>query len=141
HPRTQLIELLWPGCEPAAGRDRLSAALSSLRRQLEPPGPLTGTVIRATRSDVCLNSAAITTDVAEFHSAIRSAARAGIPAEQKQFLAQAVEQYRGTLLDGHCESWVTEERMRLTDIYFEALGQLLECLERSGDLDRALDYA
>ena len=38
HPREQLIELLWPGCEPTVGRDRLSSALSSLRRQLEPSG-------------------------------------------------------------------------------------------------------
>ena len=37
HPREALIELLWPECDPAVGRDRLSTALTSLRRQLEPP--------------------------------------------------------------------------------------------------------
>src|SRR5438105_4651494 len=37
HPREELIELLWPECDPRAGHDRLKTALSSLRRQLEPP--------------------------------------------------------------------------------------------------------
>jgi len=39
HPREALIELLWPECEPQAGRNNLSVSLSWLRRQLEPRGP------------------------------------------------------------------------------------------------------
>src|SRR5260370_10813136 len=36
HQREALIELLWPGRDPAASRDGLSTELSWLRRQLEP---------------------------------------------------------------------------------------------------------
>src|SRR6266852_1351613 len=36
HRREALVELLWPECEPAIGRNNLSVSLSSLRRQLEP---------------------------------------------------------------------------------------------------------
>src|SRR5207244_5652514 len=45
HPREALVELLWPGCDPASGRNNLSKALSSLRHQFEPPGVLAGTVL------------------------------------------------------------------------------------------------
>src|SRR5438034_10922050 len=62
HPRETLVELLWPECAPTAGRARLSTALSSLRRQLEPPGIQPGSVIAANRSTVWLIPGAITTD-------------------------------------------------------------------------------
>src|SRR5262249_10432593 len=47
HPRELLIELLWPELESSSGRHSLSMALSSLRRQLEPPGTPAGAVIVA----------------------------------------------------------------------------------------------
>src|SRR5437016_2265295 len=55
HPRETLIELLWPECDPAAGRNRLSVSLSSLRRQLEPPELPAGAVILADHATVQLN--------------------------------------------------------------------------------------
>src|SRR6187549_2959263 len=55
HPRDELIEMLWPECVPEVGRDRLSTALSSLRRQFEPPGVPAGAVIIADRFSVRLN--------------------------------------------------------------------------------------
>ncbi len=36
HSREVLAELLWPGGDPVAVRNRLNQAVSSLRRQLEP---------------------------------------------------------------------------------------------------------
>src|SRR5690242_6887874 len=76
-PREALIELLWPGAEPAAGRASLRQALASLRRQLEPPGAGGGEVIVADRAHVTLREAAATTDVAELEAALEAAARAG----------------------------------------------------------------
>src|SRR5687767_7617788 len=52
--REALVEMLWPGCAPEAGRNALSKAISSLRAQLEPPGTRRGTVIAATRETVAL---------------------------------------------------------------------------------------
>jgi hypothetical protein len=40
HPREALVNLLWPEEDPISARHRLSVALSSLRRQLEPQGLL-----------------------------------------------------------------------------------------------------
>jgi DNA-binding SARP family transcriptional activator len=73
HLRDQLVELLWPECDPQAGRSNLSRELSGLRHQLEPPGVPgaradrgCGAVIVADRAAVRLNPAAVTTDVAAF---------------------------------------------------------------------------
>src|SRR5712691_5831881 len=78
HQREELIELLWPECEPRAGRQRLNIALSSLRQQLEPQPASTlnaqlSTVIVADRASVRLHPEAITTDVAEFDAAVQAA--------------------------------------------------------------------
>src|SRR5579859_952174 len=66
HPRELLIELLWPDCTPDAGRNRLSTALSTLRRELETPeGP---GIFLADRFHVQLDPAVVTTDVLEFET-------------------------------------------------------------------------
>src|ERR1041385_389511 len=70
HTREFLIEMLWPECDPEAGRDRLSMALASLRSQWEPPGVAAGAVILADRAHVSFRSAAVATDVQEFEAAV-----------------------------------------------------------------------
>jgi len=74
HPREILTEILWPECAPAAGRQSLSMALSSLRHQLEPPGVPAGSVIQADRFAVQLNPSVVKTDVAGFEEALQRAA-------------------------------------------------------------------
>src|SRR5690349_16502120 len=76
HPREQLIELLWPDSDPHAGRTRLRTELSSLRRQLEPPGVPPDAVLLATRTTVRLNPVACVTDVARFETALEAAKQA-----------------------------------------------------------------
>jgi DNA-binding SARP family transcriptional activator len=136
HPRDVLIELLWPECEPAAGRNNLSRELSALRDQLEPPA-----VFLADRARVQLNPEAVVTDVAEFEVTLEAAARAQSHAERSHFLLQAVELYRGELLPGYYDDWVLRERERLAEAYSRAIRQLVADLEQSGEIDRALPYA
>src|SRR5262245_60851495 len=66
HPREELIDLLWPECDLEAGRNCLRVALSSLRRQLEPPGVPAGAVLVTDRGNVGVNPTASTSDVAVF---------------------------------------------------------------------------
>ncbi len=94
HPREVLIELLWPESEPKAGRASLSQALSSLRRQLEPPGVPTGALLQTTYASVGLNADAVTTDVAAFEMALRLAAQTLDGRERAPLLTQALELYR-----------------------------------------------
>src|SRR5438552_11483608 len=55
HAREILMELLWPESDASTLRNSLSVALSTLRNQIEPPGVLHGTIIRADRVTVRLN--------------------------------------------------------------------------------------
>ncbi len=73
HPREALAALLWPDSTPEAGLMSLRVALSSLRRQLEPPGTPAGRVLVTDRFSAGLEAAAFATDVGEFEAALRSA--------------------------------------------------------------------
>ena len=142
HPREVLGEMLWPGSNRAAARDRLSTALSSLRHQLEPPGgPLAGSVIRADRFSVGLNPQAIRTDVAEFEAAITTVSLVSSATERAQVLERAVALYSGPLLPGFYEEWIVGEQERLSGLFFDATGALIAALEAAGDLSAALRHA
>jgi DNA-binding SARP family transcriptional activator len=131
HLREELVDLLWPECEPQAGRNNLSQALSSLRRQLEPSSVPAGAVLVADRATVRLNPEAVTTDVAAFQTGLQSAARAKSSPERVPLLAHAVALYRGELLCGYYEPWILGERESLAERYFQALRQLLGLLEQA----------
>lgn len=141
HPREVLIDMLWPDTILRAGRASLSQALSSLRRQLEIPGIPAGALIQTTYSTVGLNPDVITTDVAEFEAALRSAAQVTDSEQRARFLTEAVECYRGELLPGFYEDWVLVEQQRLADLHFQASRRLVAHLEQAGEPDRALDFA
>jgi predicted ATPase/DNA-binding SARP family transcriptional activator/Tfp pilus assembly protein PilF len=141
HPREALIELLWPECEPSAGRDRLRVALSSLRRQLEPPGVPAGAVLLATHGVVQLNPDACITDVAELEATLEAAARASRIEERTRWLCRVAEIHRGELLPGYFEPWILAERERLMDACLLEFGRLIDDLERAGELREALHWA
>lgn len=139
HKREVLAELLWPERPPKAGRTNLSTALSSLRRQLEPPGVPAGAIIEGDRFAVQLNPEVVTTDVAEFQSALRAADSADGPTERGQLLGDAVGLYEGELLPGFYEDWVVIEQRKLADQYFDAVLALVGLLEEAGQVDESVD--
>ncbi len=141
HLREVLFELLWPGRVPDLARQSLSMSLSSLRHQLEPPGVPRSAVIIADYKSVRLNPEAVTTDVAEFESALLSAERAQSDIERVRHLADAVTLYRGTLLPDYFENWILREQQRLEGLFFQSLQELIEYYEDADDIPRALDYA
>jgi DNA-binding SARP family transcriptional activator len=141
HPREHLIEFLWPESPPSVGRTNFRTELTSLRRQLEPPGVPQGAVILANRDTVQLNPAACVTDVALFEAALQAAARVASPAGRADQLAAAAELYRGNLLPSSSEEWVLAERERLAEAFLQALHELVALLEEVGDRPRALQWA
>ncbi|HEV2474433.1 MAG TPA: BTAD domain-containing putative transcriptional regulator, partial [Chthonomonadales bacterium] len=140
HPREELIELLWPECEPSAGRLRLRVAVSSLRRQLEPPGVPSGAAIIAESDSLRLNPHTIETDVREFEAALGSVP-GQTPEQRTERLSHAVELHAAELLPGLYDDWVLVERDRLSDLRLRALEELIRLETESGRLDFALDYA
>jgi DNA-binding SARP family transcriptional activator len=146
HPREVLIDLLWPGSSPQAGRASLSVALSSLRHQFEPPGRgSAGTILLADRFSLGLRPGAITTDVAEFEGALARADGVGGALLSRDdriaTLMQAVGLYRGPLLPGIYDAWIAAEQERLAGLFFDAADRLAGLLMEEGDLSRALACA
>jgi DNA-binding SARP family transcriptional activator len=89
HSRDELQALLWPD-ELDAVRNRLRVSLSSLRRQMEPPGTPSGSVLIADRLTIRLNLPAITTDVALFEEAFAVAWADGHATPLKDSIALAL---------------------------------------------------
>jgi DNA-binding SARP family transcriptional activator len=115
--RERLIEDLWPGVDPGAGRRRLQVAVSSVRQALEGAG-LAGTAILMRRGDgYSLDIPGAAVDIADFDRAlVRAAADAGrhdAAAALGHRLA-ALDIYRGELLpEAGPADWVVSERERL----------------------------
>ena len=141
HLREQLTEMLWPDAEPEAGRNRLKQTLSTLRRQLEPPGTPDNSILAADRVHVRLTPAAFSTDAHDFETALRNAARADTPEAKSAALLRAVETYTGELLPGYYEDWILTERQRLADAFVGAVRQVIPDMEQRGEWERALDFA
>jgi DNA-binding SARP family transcriptional activator len=140
-PRHMLVELLWPGCDPDAGRHNLSVALSRLREQFPwSAEDGSGSIFIADRFSVGIDPAAISTDVGDFEALIRRAAGAQGDG-QFQFLTEAIDQYRGALLPGYYDEWILPEQRRLDELFFQAIGELIAHCEQTRDSARAFQYA
>ncbi len=139
HSREELCDLLWPEADLDAGRLNLRVSLSSLRRQMEPPGIPHGAVLAADRSKIQLNPIACVSDVTDFEAALELSCRPG--AEETAVLTRAVSLYRGDLLPEIYDDWVLGERARLAQAYLGALHRLTRQLTLAGDFDRALNHA
>lgn len=141
HQREILISILWPEADFDAARISLRVELSSLRHQLEPPGCPAGSVIVADRSSIQLNPQTVSTDLAEFESAIRQATGNPSAAERVQYLSRAIDLFRGEFLSGSYEDWVIQEQYRTANLYNQALDDIIVLLGQSGEVDRSLEYA
>ena len=118
HSREELCDLLWPDADLGAARLSLRVAIASLRRQLEPPPLIHGSVLLADRSFVGLNLVAFRCDVADFEAALTAAG------DGPETLARAAALYGGDLLPGFYDDWIVEERERLAALHEECCAQL-----------------
>ena len=91
HERAALIEWLWPNCDLAVGRNRLSVTLSALRRDVGAP------IFAASHDAVGLDWQRVTTDVAAFR-ALTQRAREGN--DEGASLRAALELFAGPPLSG-----------------------------------------
>jgi TolB-like protein len=112
--RDKIVTYLWPDAEPVPAAHRMTQLLYALRRELAAEDLVLGT------SEIRLNPAVMTSDVAEFGAARRAGD-----------LEQAVSLYGGPFLDGfyltgaaEFEHWVENERAGLAREYGEALETL-----------------
>ncbi|MDF2441231.1 MAG: hypothetical protein JWN98_2215, partial [Abditibacteriota bacterium] len=143
--REVLIDELWPEATQGTGRNNLRIALSSLRRQLEPPDIAPGSVVRADRNTVGFNLGAVITDIEEFEAHLQAAHAAGSSSEEaraqrRQHLSAACELFRAPLLPGYYENWIAIQSQYFEGQFFSALLALIDLLESSGNYIAARDW-
>lgn len=126
-PRDKLLVLLWAESTDEQARNALKQAVFGLRRELGFDAISSGPELR-------LSTALVTSDVADFLSAVESGE-----------LERAVALYRGPFLDGFglksahdLEMWIDEERRRLAAMHATALERLAQRAEASGDTAAAV---
>jgi predicted ATPase/DNA-binding SARP family transcriptional activator len=141
HARESLAEMLWPDGDPIAIRNRLNQAISSLRRQLHPPELGPGSVLVADHYSIGINAQTVSTDVQDFERDMKLADKEESDEARVRILRQAVDRYRGELLDGYFEEWIFSRRMHLADLYDKALQQLIRSHVALGSPEAAIEFA
>jgi len=134
--REALADIYWPECDPDTARQNLRAALSILRRQLEPTG-FEGTMLIADREAVWINADSVSTDVSVFFELLSEATSAPLD-KRVGLLTEAVALVKGPLLPGHEGLWILPQQLHLDEEAGQAAVKGVEALCQLGDWDAAV---
>lgn len=138
----RLMEWLWPGGNLTATATTLRSTVHALRRALEPDRPP-----RAPSRYVVTRSPGYAfepdqdtwVDLYAFEDLLDQIARTRHPGHKRRLLTQALDLYRGDLLEEDpYADWAILERERLRHRYLDALLELAELHANAGELDRAI---
>ncbi|MFL5759921.1 MAG: ATP-binding protein [Thermomicrobiales bacterium] len=135
-PRQRLAFLLWPDSTEAQARTNLRHLLHTLRHALPDIDRFLDVTPRTLqwRPNVPL-----WLDVGVFTEAMRRALQDR--ADELSALREAIEVYRGDLLEGCYDEWIIDERERLQTQLLNALERLTSLLDARGDYAEAIRYA
>ena len=141
-PSDRLMEWLWPGANPAATSTTLRSTVHALRRALEPDrAPRVPSRYIVTRSPgyAFQPDAHTWVDVYAFEDLLEQAARTRHAGQKRRLLVQALDLYRGDLLEEDLYAdWALLDRERLREQYLDALLELAELYAQAGEIDRAI---
>ena len=117
--REALIEALWPGSPPGAGRNRFDVALHDARRALDPAtGPRGPFVTLRSEGGLVWLDERVERDFEHFESLAEQAGREGTDAA----LARALERHGGPLLPEWPDAaWADDARLRVRALAEELL--------------------
>jgi len=140
HARQQIAGLLWPESGDAQALTNLRRELHHLRQVLGDDGSLL-----VTARDLCwIDAPTCHVDVRVFdteRTAALAAAEAGDDGAAIEHAAGAIGQYRGDLLPGVYDDWLTEARARLERQCVELCDLVSGTRARAGDLAGAVTAA
>lgn len=146
YAREFLAEMLWGQRAPAQSKKYLRQTLWQIQSALALHSENgQDTMPLAVDGEwVCFNpGCALWLDVADFEAAYD--ASQGIPGneldeERSAGLRQAIQLYRGDLLQGCYEDWCIFERERLQNMYLAMLDKLIDCCQEHGQYELGLSY-
>ncbi len=128
--RDKALAYLWPERDTERARHTLSQTLYALRQELGDDAIIAGV------DELRLNSACVSSDVAEFQSAL-----------EEGDAERALALYRGPFLDGffvadvpEFEQWAEGERQRLALLYASALDRMADTAHERGDHAQAVEH-
>lgn len=140
------MEQLWPEENPGKTAKRFHVTLATVRKMLEPSGPLsTGTPSSYILSDgdnylLSLGEGGCV-DLDEFEEACRLARETKDKKEAILQLLHAAELFHGDFLEEDLyETWCMEERNRLKEEYLSVLASIVDYFESEKDYQKAIDY-
>jgi len=146
HARETLAGLFWgESCEKKA-RSCLNTTLCRLRKIIEPASVPKGTYLVTTPSgEIGFNRESdFWLDIDHFEKRtdrILSKPAELIKPDAAQNLENALNLYRGDLMEGYYHDWVVVERERLKLLYQKGLNQLLKYHRRQGNYGKAITCA
>jgi DNA-binding SARP family transcriptional activator len=145
HPREVLAAMLWGNSPTAQSKKYLRQALWQLQSSLNSPnGSAQQRLLQIEPDWVLLNSKAdFWLDVAVFERAFNLAqgiAGRDLDSQRASALRDAVELYRGDLLEGWYQDWCLYERERLQNLYITILEKLMDHCEAHREYETGLRY-
>jgi DNA-binding SARP family transcriptional activator len=146
HRREKLADLLWEDAPPAQARKCLRQALWQVQAALQRALGGSDTLFLEVDPEwIQLHSCnRLQVDVCRFEAAIRhchGVAGPQLDGPQRQALDDAVQLYRGDLLEGWEQDWCATERERLQNDLLDALDKLVSASLARHDCERGLAYA
>ena len=134
----EAVDALWPDTTPERVGKQFWRAFGDLRARLRGPGDEALDVLAKTGEHYRPRAAEIACDLWEFQAALAEAAR-GTDDQARAALRQAVDTYRGDLLQGSDYPWVEPVRQDLHRRALDAHLRLAELEDHTGHSDAAAD--
>jgi DNA-binding SARP family transcriptional activator len=134
----EAVDALWPDTTPDRVGKQFWRAFGDLRARLRGPGDEALDVLTKTDEHYQPCAAEIACDLWEFQAALAGAAR-GTDDQARAALRQAVDTYRGDLLQGSDYCWVEPVRQDLHRRALDAHLRLAELEDHTGHPDAAAD--
>ena len=144
HPRETLAGLLWGDSSTDRSKKYLRQSLWHLHAALEAGETTNRHVLLVEHDWVQLNlHSELSLDVAEFEQAFTTTQ--GVPGKgldrpHAQMLKDAVELYKGDLLDGWYQDWCLFERERLQNMYLHMLDKLMSYSQEHQEYEAGQGY-
>jgi DNA-binding SARP family transcriptional activator len=144
HPRETLAGLLWGDSSTERSKKYLRQALWHLHAALEDGKSTDRPILLVEHDWVQLNlQCELSLDVAEFEHAFTTTQGVpgkGLEISHAQLLKDAVELYKGDLLDGWYQDWCLFERERLQNMHMHMLDKLMSYSQEHREYEAGQGY-